>query len=46
MKKLKLHTDPHVNGPLRQHIKHQTEVDTNPCLLVQVLVLYYNLFLN
>ena len=31
LKKLKLGTDPHVDGSLRQILRHQFEVDNNPC---------------
>ena len=34
LKKLKLDTDPHAGGPLRQILRHQVEVVKNPCSLI------------
>ena len=43
--KVRLET-PHVDGPLRKILKHQTEIDNNPWWLVPVSFLYDNLHGN
>ena len=35
---------PHVDGPLKIFLTHQTDVDNNPCWLVQISFLYDNCF--
>ena len=37
---------PHVDEPLRPILRHQIEVDNNPCWLVQVSFLYGSLYWN
>ena len=46
IKKFKLGRDPHVDAPLRQILKHQTEVDDYPWWLLRVSFLCDNLYLN